>query len=103
MGDNRNDILAHDELLQLKLGTTPEGVLCVVLPKGFVPIGQCEPRYAYLLRSAATQYQTIDCLRRMITAMLEEAESKGDDAAGAVLQRITALVDLTQRFSRNEA
>lgn len=103
MDDNRNVTLAHDELLQLKLGATPDGVLCVILPKGEIVIGQCEPRYASLLRSAAAQYQTLDSVRRAFAAMVEEADTHGDTAASAVLEKLTALVDLSQRFSRNEA
>jgi len=98
-----NRPLTHEELLDLRLAATADGLIVTGSPGKYVIIGRADPRYVALLRASGSLYQTLNTVQRLLATFLETADLIREDALAEQLQRITASVDLALKFSRDEA
>jgi hypothetical protein len=95
--------LTHQEILSLKIGSTVDGLLVHGEPGHYQIIGKVDPRFMYLLRAAASLYQTLNSCQRINETFLETADLIRETEISRQLETITSSVDLVLKFSRNEA
>ena len=95
--------LTHEDLLRIVLNATPDGGIYVRTDKGFVQIGAADPAYARLLSAAGSLYQVLNTVQVLLVGFLETADLIQEHAVSEQLERITAAIDLTQKFCRKEA
>jgi hypothetical protein len=86
--------------MSLQLGANEIAVLYVM--PGYLAVGQSEPEYAALLRSAPALYQTLHIVQKLLVTLLETADIIQDHTISLQLERITSAVDLSLKFARQE-